>query len=408
VRSRKAAKIYDAGPAPSPVLLLKQHKEMLAMAQASSAARCAINEAAPPRSQLSGLAPSTTAAAAEEAAAVAAAQAAAQAQAQREAQAAAQARQAVKEAVAAAAPSLPCESPAAPRDEDRLPPAKRPRSEVGGGGDGGAAQGGSAEGGGGRAGAGETAARPPKTKATETRAKARRPAEAGGVACAFDPKALQTVDARPDARPATLRHASSSAASSAVCSAASGLQPEPATEQPPPAGSQRTRRGASTASADAGAGAGAGVGAGAGAGGAAAATEETPEVPQLPAKRQRGSLPLALPKNKSSPAQAARRQAAAVQSAPVREAPDASPGVSAITPASSTALSAVAADGALGTPALRREAEAPLAKSDEALSAEVRAVVADFSQRQLASGVTQRQLDRVLQNWYRASLARCR
>ena len=318
----------------------------------------------------------------------------------------AQARQAVKEAVAAAAPSLPCESPAAPRDEDRLPPAKRSRSEMGGGGDGGAAQGGAAEGGGGRAGAGETAARPPKTKATETRAKARRPAEAGGVACAFDPKKLQTVDARPDARPATLRHASSSAASSAVCSAASGLQPEPATEQPPPAGSQRTRRGASTA--DAGAGAGAGVGAGAGAGGAAAATEETPEVPQLPAKRQRGSLPLALPKNKSSPAQAARRQAAAVQSAPVREAPDASPGVSAITPASSTALSAVAADGALGTPALRREAEAPLAKSDEALSAEVRALVADFSQRQLASGVTQRQLDKVLQNWYRASLARCR
>ena len=150
------------------------------------------------------------------------------------------------------------------------------------------------------------------------------------------------------------------------------------------------------------------MGAGAGAGGAAAATEETPEVPQLPAKRQRGSLPLALPKNKSSPAQAARRQAAAVQSAPVREAPDASPGVSAITPASSTALSAVAADGTLGTPALRREAEAPLAKSDEALSAEVRAVVADFSQRQLASGVTQRQLDRVLQNWYRESLARCR
>ena len=92
----------------------------------------------------------------------------------------------------------------------------------------------------------------------------------------------------------------------------------------------------------------------------------------------------------------------------MREAPDASPGVSAITPASSTALSAVAADGTLGTPALRREAEAPLAKSDEALSAEVRALVADFSQRQLASGVTQRQLDKVLQNWYRASLARCR
>jgi hypothetical protein len=92
----------------------------------------------------------------------------------------------------------------------------------------------------------------------------------------------------------------------------------------------------------------------------------------------------------------------------VREALDASPGVSAITPASSTALSAVAAEAALGTPALRREAEAPLAKSDEALSAEVRGVMADFSQRQLASGVTQRQLDRVLQNWYRESLARCR
>ena len=55
MRSRKAAKIYDARPAPSPVLLLKQHKEMLAMAQASGVARCAINEAGPPRSQPSGL-----------------------------------------------------------------------------------------------------------------------------------------------------------------------------------------------------------------------------------------------------------------------------------------------------------------------------------------------------------------
>ena len=324
------------------------------------------------------------------------AQAQVQVDAQQEVQAAAQAGRAAaaKKAEAAAVPSMPCESPAAPRDEERLPPAKRSRSELGSGGDGCAAQGGvteggAAEGGGGRAGAVETAARPPKTKATETRAKARRPTEAGQVACAFDPKTLQTVDTPP----AALRHASSSGAS---C-----LQPEPATKQTQPAGSQRTRRSAGTASADAGAGTDAGTDAG----GAAAATEETPEVPQVPTwKRQRGSLSLTLAKNKNSPAQAKHRQAAAVQSAPVREAMGASPSVSAIVPASSTALSAVAADATLGTPALRREAEAPLAKSDEALSLEFQGVIgpvlAEFSQRQLASGVTQRQLDRVLQSWH--------
>ena len=316
--------------------------------------------------------------------------------AQREVQAAAQAGRAAaaKKAEAAAVSSMPCESPAAPRDEERLPPAKRSRSELGSGGDGcaaqgGVAEGGVAEGGGGRAGAAETAARPPKTKATETRAKARRPTEAGQVACAFDPKTLLTVDTPP----AALQHASSSGAS---C-----LQPEPATKQTQPAGSQRTRRNAGMAGADAGAGTDAGTDAG----GAAAATEETPEVPQVLAKRQRGSLSLTLAKNKNSPAQAKHRQAAAVQSAPVREAMGASPNVSAIVPASSTALSAVAADATLGTPALRREAEAPLAKSDEALSLEFQGVIgpvlAEFSQRQLASGVTQRQLGRVLQSWHR-------
>ena len=129
---------------------------------------------------------------------------------------------------------------------------------------------------------------------------------------------------------------------------------------------------------------------------------------QVPAKRQRGSLSLTLAKNKNSPAQAKPRPTAAVQSAPVREAMAASPAVSAtmaMAPASSTALSAVAADARLGTSALRREAEAPLAKSDEALKLEFQGVInpvlAEFSQRQLASGVTQRQLDRALQSWHR-------
>jgi len=140
-----------------------------------------------------------------------------------------------------------------------------------------------------------------------------------------------------------------------------------------------------------------GAGTDAGAGGAAAVTEEVPEVPQVPAKRQRGSLSLTLAKNKNSPAQAKHRQATtAAQSATVLEAMDASPGASAaMAPASSTALSA---DATFGASALRWEGEAPLAKSDEALKLEGQGVWAEFCQRQLASGVTQLQLDRVFQS----------
>ena len=402
VRSRKEAVRYDAGPAPSPVLLHKKHKEMLAMYQANSGPD--IDEVGPPRSQLAAL-PSAIPADVLEAKRGAAEEAQAQAQVAARATAAEQAwtgeeeqagsaMEAAEEegpaevgevAAALAAPTMPCESPEAVHDEEKLPPAKRPRSEAVSRG-----EGGGTEGSGSRTEAMEIATRPPKTKTTETRAKARRPAEAGQVACAFDQKALQTVDTPPS------MHASSSCSAPpgpATLTRSSSLHPETATELP--TGSQEAHRVGTRAirpntrtapspSAD--------VDAEAGAGGAAAAMEEMSEVPQVPAKRQRGSLSLTLAKNKNSSAQSKHRQATIVQSATVPEAMDTSPEASvAMAPASSAALFVVAAESALEVPSLRQEEQVPLAKSDEVLNLEVW----EFLQRQIANGVT---FDRVVKS----------